>query len=100
MRYLLRMPLSPWFLTLAVAMPTLAQETDEADPIWTPLTEIPYDEMWEDDVIWLPRMLEGKPFSGRYLFDEDKMLDHALDLDPGKARQLHAERPDHRERPE
>ena len=51
------------------------RESDEALPIWTPLAEIPYHEMWADDVIWLPWLLEGKRFSGRFLFDGDALLD-------------------------
>lgn len=53
-------------------------ETDEAVPLWVPLDAIPYDEMWEDDRLWLPLMLEDRPFSGRYVFDDDVMLDHEL----------------------
>jgi len=51
------------------------RESDEALPLWTPLAEIPYDEMWVDDAIWLPWMLEGKRFAGRFLFDGDTLLD-------------------------
>jgi len=54
------------------------QETPEAIPIWTPLDAIPYDEMWADDRIWVPLMLEGRPFNGRFVFDGDAMLDHDL----------------------
>ena len=50
------------------------RESDEALPLWTPLCDIPYDEMWVDDAIWLPWMLEGKRFSGCFLFDGDAML--------------------------
>lgn len=54
------------------------QETDEADPLWTPISEIPYDRMWPDDRIWLPLLLADRPFLGRFVFDGDRMLDHEL----------------------
>jgi 8-oxo-dGTP diphosphatase len=57
-----------------------AAPTEEAIPLWTPLDAIPYDEMWADDRIWLPEMLAGRRFSGRFVFDGDAMLDHRLDL--------------------
>ena len=34
------------------------KETDEAKPVWFPLSEIPYDKMWEDDRTWLPTIIE------------------------------------------
>ena len=55
-------------------------ETDEAAPLWFPLDAIPYDEMWEDDRLWLPLALAGRAFTARYTFDGDAMLDHAVDL--------------------
>ncbi|MCH2188018.1 8-oxo-dGTP diphosphatase [Myxococcota bacterium] len=55
------------------------QETDEAIPLWFSVDEIPYAEMWADDVLWIPRMLAGERIGGRFLFDEDRMLDYALD---------------------
>ena len=55
------------------------QETDEAIPLWTPLDQIPFDRMWEDDRIWIPLMLAGTSFIGRFLFDGDKMLDYRLE---------------------
>ena len=55
-----------------------AVETDEAAPLWTPLDAIPYGEMWADDALWLPVMLAGKTFSGRFIFDGDAMLAHDL----------------------
>jgi len=51
-----------------------AVETDEAVPKWTALDLIPYRNMWADDVLWLPHMLEGKNFDGSFLFDKDVML--------------------------
>jgi 8-oxo-dGTP diphosphatase len=55
------------------------QETEEAAPIWAPTQRIPYEEMWEDDELWLPLVLRGRRFSGRFIFDGDAMLDHAVE---------------------
>jgi 8-oxo-dGTP diphosphatase len=58
----------------------VARETPEAVPLWTPLPKLPYDEMWEDDRVWLPHLLAGRPFEGRFVFDGDALLDHAFSL--------------------
>ena len=55
-------------------------ETNEAAPLWFPLDAIPYREMWEDDHLWVPLVLDETPFSGRYLFDDDVMMDHEIDV--------------------
>ena len=55
------------------------RETDEAIPVWTSLDAIPYPEMWEDNRLWMPLLLTGVPFSGRYVFDGDTMLDHEIE---------------------
>ncbi len=49
-------------------------ETREAKPIWISDKEIPYHNMWADDRIWVPLMLAGKRFRGRFLFRDDQML--------------------------
>lgn len=53
-------------------------ETPEAKPLWFALDSIPYERMWEDDCLWLPLLLRGERFQGRWLFDGDRMLDHEL----------------------
>jgi 8-oxo-dGTP diphosphatase len=53
-------------------------ESAEAEPLWVALDEIPYDQMWEDDRIWLPMLIRGERFQGRWIFDDDKMLDYEL----------------------
>ena len=57
-------------------------ETDEAAPLWTPVGEIPFHEMWADDVHWLPGVLAGRNFRGYFDFDGDAMLSrHVVWLD-------------------
>ena len=53
-------------------------ETDEALPIWTSLDSIPYDEMWADDIHWLPGVIAGGTFRGYFHFDGEKMLSKHL----------------------
>ena len=53
-------------------------ETDEALPIWTPLDSIPYEEMWADDIHWLPGVITGGTFRGYFHFDGEKMLSKHL----------------------
>ncbi len=43
--------------------------TREANPRWTDISEIPYDKMWGDDRHWLPQMLDGQIFNGRFEFN-------------------------------
>ena len=56
-------------------------ETEEATPHWFPIEAIPYDRMWADDRIWLPRLLAGHPFRGFFVFDGPRMLDHRMEPD-------------------
>lgn len=64
-----------------------ARPSPEAIPQWTPLAAIPYHEMWADDRHWLPLLLSGRtPLAGRFVFDGDAMLDHAIEAaDPAAA---------------
>jgi 8-oxo-dGTP diphosphatase len=56
----------------------VAVETEEAAPLWCANDQIPYDKMWEDDRLWLPMVLNGGHFRGRWIFDDDRMLDYEL----------------------
>jgi 8-oxo-dGTP diphosphatase len=57
------------------------QSTEEAIPIWTNRNAIPYAEMWADDRLWMPLLLEGRYFWGRFLFGGDEMLEHELRIE-------------------
>ncbi len=57
------------------------KETVEAIPMWTHLHRIPYELMWEDDQHWLPRMLEGEKFRGRFCFEGERIQWMKIDWD-------------------
>jgi len=38
--------------------------------------------MWADDRLWVPLMLAGTRFEGRFLFDGDRMLGHKIESGP------------------
>jgi 8-oxo-dGTP diphosphatase len=54
-------------------------ETEEALPVWFDLEQLPFDEMWEDDRLWLRQMLDGEPFSGFFVFDGEKMISQRVE---------------------
>ncbi len=54
-------------------------ETDEARPFWAAIDALPFDRMWADDRHWLPWLLAGRRFDGRFLFDGDRMLGRAVE---------------------
>lgn len=53
-------------------------ETSEAVPLWTPLNAIPYEEMWADDVRWLPQLLAGEKVCGFFHFEREVLLDYRV----------------------
>ena len=58
-------------------------ETDEAVPLWVKVDEIPYDRMWADDRFWLPLLLDGMPFLGRFVFEGDALTWSRIETTPG-----------------
>jgi 8-oxo-dGTP diphosphatase len=58
-------------------------ETEEMAPQWFKIRDIPYEQMWDDDIVWLPLVLQGKKLIARFTFDTDNhMLDAQLTLQP------------------
>jgi len=45
-------------------------ESEEMAPKWFNFKEIPYDEMWPDDIYWLPKVLEGKKVKAEFVFGQ------------------------------
>jgi 8-oxo-dGTP diphosphatase len=52
-------------------------ETEEMAPQWFSLKEIPYDQMWQDDIVWLPQVLAGKKLQCQFTFDHDDNMQAA-----------------------
>ena len=52
-------------------------ESEEMAPRWYNLASIPYDDMWQDDEIWLPQVLKGKKLRGAFSFDHTDRMQHA-----------------------
>lgn len=55
-------------------------ETEEMMPRWFSLDEIPFDNMWPDDRHWMPLLLAGKNFIGKFYF-RDKNIISEFNLD-------------------
>lgn len=54
-------------------------ESEEMKPQWFKTDEIPFKDMWPDDIYWFPMFLEGKKFKGRFLFGKaDTILEKEL----------------------
>lgn len=47
------------------------RESEEASPRWYKLGELPFEEMWEDDRVWLRYALSGKRVEGRFWYDRE-----------------------------
>lgn len=45
------------------------QASDELDPIWFAVSELPLDRMWDDERYWLPRVLAGERLAAEFVYD-------------------------------
>ena len=54
-------------------------ESEEMMPKWFSFNEIPYKDMWPDDIHWMPHILQGKKIEAYFLFgDGDRVLDYNI----------------------
>lgn len=60
-------------------------QTPEAIPLWVDEREMPYGQMWADDRIWYPLILQGRYFEGRFLFDEGNLVGCEMDIEGARA---------------
>ena len=51
------------------------QETEEMKPKWFNIKDIPYDDMWWDDKMWMPKVFEGALLKAGFMFGENEKVD-------------------------
>jgi 8-oxo-dGTP diphosphatase / 2-hydroxy-dATP diphosphatase len=49
-------------------------ESEEMKPQWFNIDEIPFKDMWPDDLHWMPLFLKGKKFKGKFIFGESDVI--------------------------
>jgi 8-oxo-dGTP diphosphatase/2-hydroxy-dATP diphosphatase len=55
-------------------------ESEEMNPQWFFIEEIPFDKMWPSDMHWMPLFLKGKKFKGKFLFDRPSTSEYASSI--------------------
>ena len=56
------------------------QESDEIEPHWFPIDELPLKNMWADDAYWMKRVIAGEKLKGKFTFayDNETVAGHKL----------------------
>jgi len=49
-------------------------ESEEMLPKWFKMNDIPYNEMWDDDKHWLPKILQGKKLKAKFIFSPGEKI--------------------------
>ncbi|XP_030646774.1 oxidized purine nucleoside triphosphate hydrolase [Chanos chanos] len=56
-------------------------ESDEMKPQWFDTDKIPFGQMWADDTLWFPLLLQRKKFRGYFKFQgHDIIVEQKLDV--------------------
>ena len=59
------------------------QESEEMQPRWFKVSELPFDQMWPDDYYWLPPVIEDKSVEAEFYLDNNKkLLSHKIKIIP------------------
>jgi 8-oxo-dGTP diphosphatase len=49
-------------------------ESEEMNPKWFKVSDIPYSMMWPEAITWLPKSIEGKIQECRFIYDDKDQL--------------------------
>lgn len=55
-------------------------ESEEMKPQWFHIDEIPFKDMWPDDIYWMPLFLKGKKFKGKFILDKPSGPEHTSNI--------------------
>lgn len=56
-------------------------ESEEMNPKWFSLDEIPFENMWPDDIFWLPEVIKGNLLKAVFKFGENDVVeDKKIDI--------------------
>jgi len=57
------------------------KESDEMKPDWFSVNELPFQDMWPDDIFWLPEVVKGNLLKAMFKFGEkDVVLDKKVEI--------------------
>jgi len=56
-------------------------ESTEMTPTWFTMDDIPFEQMWQDGVHWLPRILAGERIQASFTFNEDNETIEELEIE-------------------
>lgn len=49
-------------------------ESEEMKPQWFKINKLPFENMWADDIFWLPQVLSGKKIKAEFTFGENDII--------------------------
>ncbi len=50
------------------------EESEEMNPKWFAVKELPFSNMWPSDIFWLPEVLKGNLLKGTFIFGENDVV--------------------------
>ncbi|NPA38617.1 MAG: DUF357 domain-containing protein [Candidatus Nanohaloarchaeota archaeon] len=56
------------------------KESDEAEPFWKDISDLPYEKMWDADKYWVPYVLKGFKVFGEVRFENWKHQNHEINV--------------------